>query len=324
MFSLWKVLVLACIIIAYQTVIAQETGGAPGQKCQGNCTHDTEIAVPEHEGHDHHEHEETGEAPGHEGHNHDEHEETREAPGHEGHDHSAHEEVITLSPQESTEFEIEFSVAGPGILTKETVLPGSVVINDDHLAHIVPRAPGIVRKVEKVLGDHVQKGEILAWIESEELAESKLDFYMKATELGCCEIKLTRCREIFENIGKLLELLEKEAPQKELDKLDGLEMGEYRGQLLTAYAEYLAAREIHEREKRLRSRDAAARMEEEPVDFIQRIRLEEFCPAILVESVIDIIEKNAFTGNPGDGKIYVMPLQQAVRISTGERGEEAV
>ena len=199
-----------------------------------------------------------------------------------------------------------------------------MIINDDHLAHIVPRAPGIVRKVEKVLGDHVQKGEILAWIESEELAEGKLDFYMKATELGCCEIKLTRCREIFENIGKLLELLEKEAPQKELDKLDGLEMGEYRGQLLTAYAEYLAAREIHEREKRLRSRDAAARMEEEPVDFIQRIRLEEFCPAILVESVIDIIEKNAFTGNPGDGKIYVMPLQQAVRISTGERGEEAV
>ena len=133
-----------------------------------------------------------------------------------------------------------------------------MIINDDHLAHIVPRAPGIVRKVEKVLGDHVQKGEILAWIESEELAESKLDFYMKATELGCCEIKLTRSREIFENIGKLLELLEKEAPQKELDKLDGLEMGEYRGQLLTAYAEYLAAREIHEREKRLRSREISS------------------------------------------------------------------
>lgn len=34
MFSLWKVLVLACIIIACQTVIAQETGRAPGQKCQ--------------------------------------------------------------------------------------------------------------------------------------------------------------------------------------------------------------------------------------------------------------------------------------------------
>jgi len=73
-----------------------------------------------------------------------------------------------------------------------------------------------------------------------------------------------------------------------------------------------------------RSRDAAARMEEEPVDFIRRIRLEAFCPAVLVESVIDIIEKNAFTGHAGDGKIYVMPLQQAVRISTGERGEEAV
>ncbi len=75
---------------------------------------------------------------------------------------------------------------------------------------------------------------------------------------------------------------------------------------------------------RSRSRDAADRMEEEPVDFLRRIRLEAFCPAALVESVIDIIEKNAFTGKAGDGKIYVMPLQQAVRISTGERGEEAV
>ena len=236
----------------------EEAGEAPGHEGHDHDEHEEAGEAPGHEGHDHDEHEEAGEAPGHEGHDHDEHEEAGEAPGHEGHDHDEHEEVITFSTQESAEFGIELSVAGPGWLAKQAVLPGSVIINDDHLAHIVPRAPGIVRKVEKVLGDHVQKGEILAWIESAELAESKLDFYMKATELGCCEIKLTRTREIFENIGKLLELLDKEAPQKELDKLDELEMGEYRGQLLTAYAEYLAAREIFEREKRLRSREISS------------------------------------------------------------------
>jgi nitrogen regulatory protein PII len=48
------------------------------------------------------------------------------------------------------------------------------------------------------------------------------------------------------------------------------------------------------------------------------------CEDELVELVISTIEKAAHTGLHGDGKIYVSDIENAIRISTGERGEEAV
>ena len=60
------------------------------------------------------------------------------------------------------------------------------------------------------------------------------------------------------------------------------------------------------------------------LDFEPHIRLEIACHPELVEEVLSTIAKAAHTGLRGDGKIYVFPLEQAVRISTGERGESAV
>jgi uncharacterized protein YegP (UPF0339 family) len=118
-----------------------------------------------------------------------------------------------------------------------------------------------VREVIRTLGDRVEAGEILAWIESDELAEAKLSYYAKKAEVGCCMIKLPRAKAIYQNTAKLLTLLKREAPQKELHKLDGLEMGEWRGRLLTANAEYLASGETYKREKRLRSKEIASGQE---------------------------------------------------------------
>jgi nitrogen regulatory protein P-II 1 len=44
----------------------------------------------------------------------------------------------------------------------------------------------------------------------------------------------------------------------------------------------------------------------------------------MVHQVIDAIEKSAKTGRIGDGKIFVVPVDEAVRIRTGERAEEAI
>ncbi len=43
-----------------------------------------------------------------------------------------------------------------------------------------------------------------------------------------------------------------------------------------------------------------------------------------VESVVELIRKTAYTGEVGDGKIFVMPVEEVIRIRTGESGEEAV
>ncbi|KJR98296.1 MAG: nitrogen regulatory protein P-II [Desulfobulbaceae bacterium BRH_c16a] len=59
-------------------------------------------------------------------------------------------------------------------------------------------------------------------------------------------------------------------------------------------------------------------------EFHPRVKLELICHDELIDLVVSAIEKAAHTGLKGDGKIYVSPIENAVRISTGERGEGAV
>ena len=60
------------------------------------------------------------------------------------------------------------------------------------------------------------------------------------------------------------------------------------------------------------------------VDFLPKIKLEIVVTDELVDSVIESIVASANTGKIGDGKIFVLPLEEAVRIRTGERGPAAV
>lgn len=60
------------------------------------------------------------------------------------------------------------------------------------------------------------------------------------------------------------------------------------------------------------------------VDFIPKIKIEIIVPDNIAYEVVDIIEKNAKTGKIGDGKIFVINTEDAVRIRTGQRGEEAI
>jgi nitrogen regulatory protein P-II 1 len=60
------------------------------------------------------------------------------------------------------------------------------------------------------------------------------------------------------------------------------------------------------------------------VDFLPKIKLEVAVAEDMVEKVIDAIAKAASTGRIGDGKIFVLPIEETVRIRTGERGPDAV
>ncbi len=60
------------------------------------------------------------------------------------------------------------------------------------------------------------------------------------------------------------------------------------------------------------------------VDFIPKIKIEIVTTDSLASRVVDVIEKTAKTGKIGDGKIFVFPIEEAVRIRTGETGETAV
>jgi nitrogen regulatory protein P-II 2 len=60
------------------------------------------------------------------------------------------------------------------------------------------------------------------------------------------------------------------------------------------------------------------------VDFLPKVKLEVAVNDDLLEQVIEAISKAANTGKIGDGKIFVYPLEQAVRIRTGESGPDAL
>jgi nitrogen regulatory protein P-II 1 len=60
------------------------------------------------------------------------------------------------------------------------------------------------------------------------------------------------------------------------------------------------------------------------VDFLPKVKLEVIAAETLVPKIIETIETAAKTGRIGDGKIFVTPVEEVIRIRTGERGEAAI
>jgi nitrogen regulatory protein P-II 1 len=60
------------------------------------------------------------------------------------------------------------------------------------------------------------------------------------------------------------------------------------------------------------------------VDFLPKVKVEVVVSDALVTKVVEVIERAAKTGRIGDGKIFVVPVDEVIRIRTGERGEEAL
>lgn len=60
------------------------------------------------------------------------------------------------------------------------------------------------------------------------------------------------------------------------------------------------------------------------VDFIPKIKLEIIIPASQVDAAVEKIRQAANTGKIGDGKIFVLPVEDVIRLRTGERGEDAI
>jgi len=60
------------------------------------------------------------------------------------------------------------------------------------------------------------------------------------------------------------------------------------------------------------------------VDFLPKIKLEIVVTDELVPKVVDAVQEAAKTGRIGDGKIFILPVDEVVRIRTGERGSDAI
>lgn len=131
-------------------------------------------AQDDHTGHDHASHADDA--------GHDEPAEEKHVEG-EGEEHDGHsdeegedahgEEVVLLSDTELEEFGVTLQIAQAGVIDESIELPGEIALNADRIAHVVPRVSGIVRKVHTTVGDQVTEGQLLAVLESRELADAK-------------------------------------------------------------------------------------------------------------------------------------------------------
>ncbi len=87
-------------------------------------------------------------------------EEAKEEAGKEGH--------VELTPEKLKEAALGFAETAPATITNLLPVYGKIVANEEAMAHVMARFPGVVKKVNKRLGDSVQKDEVLAVVESNE------------------------------------------------------------------------------------------------------------------------------------------------------------
>jgi cobalt-zinc-cadmium efflux system membrane fusion protein len=106
--------------------------------------------------------------------------------------------VVHLSELQIKQFGVETGVAGPGRLRLEVVLPGEVTLNADRVAHVVPRVTGVVREVRKNLGDNVLRGEIMAVLESRELADGTAAYLAARERLNLAQTNFAREEQLWQ------------------------------------------------------------------------------------------------------------------------------
>jgi len=133
-------------------------------------------------------------------------------------DHGDHAEGIKLSGAQLEQMEVETAIAGPGALESHVTLPGEIRLNEDSVAHIVPRIAGVVKEVRAGLGDKVSAGQVLALIESRELSAAKAEYLAALQRLSLAISVLEREKSLFEeNISAEAEFLAARQQQAERD-----------------------------------------------------------------------------------------------------------
>ena len=158
---LWPQSLLNAVVFGFSLFL----GSCDGHSAR-NTDPDTHKQHPGHEGHDHNGHGKHGQSGHHDAH-------SDIVDNHNAHDHDT---TLRIGHLEQQELNIDIATAGPGDLTFNINLPGEFVLNPNNVAHVVPRVSGVTRSVHKSVGDIVEKGVLLAVLDSRELAQTKAHF----------------------------------------------------------------------------------------------------------------------------------------------------
>ncbi|HML91918.1 efflux RND transporter periplasmic adaptor subunit [Methyloceanibacter sp.] len=176
-----------------------DRGGTDGHDAKKGHRHD-----------DGHDHDDAEKADGHDGHDHgseeshgDGHEHGDDGhSSHEGHDeHGGHDDhgSVGLSQEQMDRFDVRMVAVAGGPIPVTIERPAEVIYNENALAHVVPRVPGIARTVEANEGDQVAEGDVLAVLDSRALADAKAAYLASLERLALAKENFDRAEAL---VGK--------------------------------------------------------------------------------------------------------------------------
>ena len=167
-----------------------------------------------------------------------------------------------ISDEEARVAGIVTQKAGPADIHQRMKLSGEIGLHEQRVAHVVPRLDAMVTRVHKDLGDPVKKGDILAILDSRELADAKSEYLATRKKSRPVEVELERQKLINKNTQIMLDLLEHGMDLDTLYKqINQLVLGEARAQIVPAYATLVRARAVFEREESLFKKKISSRSE---------------------------------------------------------------
>ena len=137
--------------------------------------------------------------------------------------------------------------------------PGQVVPDENRYAFITPRASGVVRSVAAHIGQDVKAGDLLATIDSAEVAQARLDLVSRLQELEIARARSDWQTEIYQATLALIERLKSgDSPTQIQEEFENRAVGENRERLMTAYAKFRLADAVRERNEHLREGNAVS------------------------------------------------------------------
>jgi len=179
-----------------------------------------------------------------------------------GWEYSQIEARAEIFPEVIKNLGITTSKVGPAKIKIIQSFIGEISLNEEKVAHIVPRLDGVVRKVFKDLGDRVKNGELLAILESRELADVKISYLSTLKKLTLSLKDLEREKLVYKNTLTMLRHLEQHSDLEEIERqLNNLVIGESRKLIIPAYSKYKLADSVYQREKQLHQKGISSKSE---------------------------------------------------------------
>lgn len=154
---------------------------------------------------------------------------------------------------------IETATVEAGKVSAVLGAPGQVIPDESRFAYITPRAEGIVRSVSAQIGQRVERGELLAQIDSSAVARARLDLIDSLLRLEIARARLNWQETIYQNSLELIDALEGTADPADVQRRFAEKpIGRTREELLKAYAQYYLARITADRYEDLQEKQAVS------------------------------------------------------------------